>query len=190
MCHATSSFIAIFALNVISGTWCMKQSMIFGDDKLRLGVGGGSAVGHLIGNRSVCSQHGKCHCLWCKQWLRPICHQLTAKGPDAWKPWQVWMLTPSGWAGEGFAVDHLLGTGAEPRQEAPLLVPQAVIIADDCIDCSQWIWCMVLSTTFCDNKLRVGVGSGSAVGQPVGSGSEQCQRGARTVNKAWKKTWL
>ena len=31
------------------------------------------------------------------------------------------------WAGEGSAVDHSLGTGAEPRQEAHLLVPQAII---------------------------------------------------------------
>ena len=27
--------------------------MIFGDDKLMLGVGGGSAVGHSVGDRSV-----------------------------------------------------------------------------------------------------------------------------------------
>ena len=36
------------------------------------------------------------------------------------------MLTPSGWAGEGSAVDHSWGTRAEPWQEAPRLGPQTV----------------------------------------------------------------
>ena len=39
------------------------------------------------------------------------------------------MLTASGWVGEGSAVEHLLGTGVEPQQEAPLLGTQAVIEA-------------------------------------------------------------
>ena len=39
----------------------MKSSMIFGDDKLRLGVGVGSAVGHSVGDRSEWHQHGKNH---------------------------------------------------------------------------------------------------------------------------------
>ena len=50
----------------------MTSTMNFGDDKLRAGAGGGSAVGHLVGDR----------------------------------------------------------TGLEPRQEAPLPAPQAIIEAD------------------------------------------------------------
>ena len=50
----------------------MTSTMIFGDDKLRAGAGGGSAVGHLVGDR----------------------------------------------------------TGLDPRQEAPMPVPQAIIEAD------------------------------------------------------------
>ena len=40
------------------------------------------------------------------------------------------MWTPLGWVGEGSAAEQLLGTGVKPQQEAPLLVPQAIIEAN------------------------------------------------------------
>jgi len=52
----------------------MKQSMIFGDDKLRVGVVGGSAMGHLVGGRREWCQHGKPRGWQCQQRLMPIFH--------------------------------------------------------------------------------------------------------------------
>ena len=40
------------------------------------------------------------------------------------------MLTHSAWVGDGCAMDHSRGTRVEPRQQAPLLEPQAVLEAD------------------------------------------------------------